>query len=113
MRKLSRNRTRLLESKSTSAQNLQRYQIQPIADFNEPWALAELPDGRLLITEKAGKLKLFDPKTGQSLDVQAIPEVAYGGQGGLGDVILDPEFQQNQQIYLSYAEVGTGGEVQS
>lgn len=101
--------TAALESKSTSAQNLQRYQIQPIADFNEPWALAELPDGRLLITEKAGKLKLFDPKTGQSLDVQAIPEVAYGGQGGLGDVILDPEFQQNQQIYLSYAEVGTGG----
>lgn len=101
--------TAALESKSTSAQNLQRYQIQPIADFNEPWALAELPDGRLLITEKAGKLKLFDPKTGQSLDVQAIPEVAYGGQGGLGDVILDPEFQQNQQIYLSYAEAGAGG----
>jgi len=98
-----------LESKSTSAQNLQRYQVQPIADFNEPWALAELPDGRLLITEKAGKLKLFNPKTGQSLDVQAIPEVAYGGQGGLGDVILDPEFKQNQQIYLSYAEAGTGG----
>jgi len=60
--------TAALESKSTSAQNLQRYQIQPIADFNEPWALTELPDGRLLITEKAGKLKLFDPKTGQSLD---------------------------------------------
>lgn len=101
--------TAALESKSTSAQNLQRYQIQPIADFNEPWALAELPDGRLLITEKAGKLKLFDPKTGQSLDVQAIPEVAYGGQGGLGDVILDPDFKQNQQIYLSYAEAGAGG----
>ncbi len=97
--------TAALESKSTSAQNLQRYQVQPIADFNEPWALAELPDGRLLITEKAGKLKLFDPKTGQSLDVQAIPEVTVAKpQVVSGDVILDPDFKQNQQIYLSYAK---------
>lgn len=94
---------------SNSPQSLQSYQVHAIADFNEPWAFVELPNGQLLITEKAGKLKLFNPKTRQILDVQAVPRVAYGGQGGLGDVVLDPNFQQNQFIYLSYAESGMGG----
>lgn len=77
--------------------------------MHEPWALVELPDQRLLISEKSGKLKLFNPATRSIQTIQGIPEVAYGGQGGLGDVILHPDFAKNQWIYLSYAERGRGG----
>ena len=67
-----------------------------------------LPDGRLLVTEKAGKLKLFDPATRALGTVTGIPEVAYGGQGGLGDVVPHPDFARNGWIYFSYAEAGDG-----
>ena len=73
-----------------------------IAGFDEPWAMAFLPDGRLLVTEKRGALRLFDPE-GDMLDVSGVPEVSYGGQGGFGDVVVHPEFEQNRLVYLSYA----------
>lgn len=82
----------------------QKFAMESYARFNEPWALASLPDGRLLVTEKAGKLKLFDPATRQALEVRGVPKVAYGGQGGLGDVQLHPNFTNNAWVYLSYAE---------
>ncbi|KAA8732380.1 PQQ-dependent sugar dehydrogenase [Acinetobacter qingfengensis] len=87
----------------------QNFQIDKIASFDEPWALTQLPDGRLLITERKGVLKIFDPLSQQSIDVFAVPSVAYGGQGGLGDVILHPDFSHNGWIYLSYATRGNGG----
>jgi aldose sugar dehydrogenase len=79
-----------------------------IAQFDEPWAMAFLPDERLLVTEKRGSLKLYsiDGPTGE---IRGVPEVAYGGQGGFGDVVLDPDFAANARIYLSYAEPGRGG----
>ena len=87
----------------------QPIQVHKISEFNEPWAMVVLPDQRLLITEKAGSLVLFNPKTRQKIAVQGVPAVAYGGQGGLGDVLLHPDFKQNHVIYLSYAEAGEGG----
>lgn len=87
----------------------QSYQIQKVATFDEPWAMTELADGRLLITERRGKLKLYDPSSSQSIDILGVPPVAYGGQGGLGDIVLHPDFANNHQIYLSYAETGKGG----
>lgn len=74
--------------------------------FNEPWAMTFLPDGRLLITEKPGQLRLFNPTTKATGTVTGIPTVAYGGQGGLGDVILHPQFASNRYVYYSYAEAG-------
>lgn len=74
--------------------------------FDEPWAMQFLPDGRLLVTEKRGVLKRFDPASGLSTSVEGVPEVDYGGQGGLGDVILHPQFSDNHWIYLSFAEAG-------
>jgi glucose/arabinose dehydrogenase len=68
-----------------------------------------LPDQRLLVTERKGQLKLFDPKTKTSLNIPGIPVVSYGGQGGLGDVILHPDFANNHWIYLSYVVKGRGG----
>ena len=76
--------------------------------FVEPWAMAFLPGGtQLLVTEKAGKLKLFT-LGGQTVEVAGVPAVAYGGQGGLGDIVLHPKFAENGMVYLSYAEPGEG-----
>jgi glucose/arabinose dehydrogenase len=86
-----------------------QFKVNKISEFNEPWAIAVLPDQRLLITEKAGSLVLFNPRTWQKIAVQGVPTVAYGGQGGLGDVLLHLDFKQNHVIYLSYAEAGEGG----
>lgn len=82
----------------------------PVAQFAEPWAMTFLPDGRLLVTEKEGRLKLLDVASKQARDVTGVPKVAYGGQGGFGDVILHPQFATNGFVYVSYSEPGNGGE---
>jgi glucose/arabinose dehydrogenase len=81
----------------------------PVAQFDEPWAMTFLPDGRLLVTEKPGKLKLLDVESGDAMDITGVPKVAHGGQGGFGDVLTHPQFSTNSQVYLSYAEAGDGG----
>ena len=84
------------------------FATEVFATFNEPWAMTFLPDGRLLVTQKTGELKLFDPTTKATGDVTGVPEVDHGGQGGFGDVILHPQFASNGIVYLSYAEAGGG-----
>ncbi len=85
------------------------FDIAVVADFEEPWAMTFIPGTpNALITEKKGKLKLWENE-GAVVDVEGVPAVAYGGQGGLGDVILHPDFANNKYIYLSYAEAGEGG----
>lgn len=81
-----------------------------IARFDEPWAMTFLPDGALLVTEKAGKLKLLPADLREAIEITGVPEVAYGGQGGLGDVVLHPRFAENGLVYLSYAEVDADDE---
>ena len=76
-----------------------------VASFDEPWAMAFLPDGRLLVTEKPGRLFVVDPD-GSNAAISGVPDVAYGGQGGFGDVALHPDFAENGLVYLSYAEAG-------
>ena len=77
--------------------------------FAKPWAMTFLPDGRLLVTEKAGALKLFDPETKAVGDVTGVPAVIDRGQGGFGDVVLHPQFATNSLVYLSWVEAGPGG----
>jgi aldose sugar dehydrogenase len=77
----------------------------PVAKLNEPWAMTFLPDGRLLVTEKKGALKVHTIG-GATGNVSGVPTVAYGGQGGFGDVVLHPQFASNALVYLSYAEPG-------
>lgn len=77
-----------------------------VARFNEPWAMTFLPDGRLLVTEKNGRLRLLNIVTRQTSEITGVPAVAYGGQGGFGDVLLHPQFATNYWVYLSYAEAG-------
>jgi aldose sugar dehydrogenase len=72
--------------------------------FNEPWAMVFINQNELLITEKSGNLVIFSIREKKRIDVSGVPSVAYGGQGGLGDIILHPDFRDNRIIYLSYAE---------
>jgi glucose/arabinose dehydrogenase len=87
----------------------QPFDVAVVADFEEPWAMTFIPgSNQALITEKKGRLKLWESEGGV-VDVAGVPAVAYGGQGGLGDVILHPDFANNKYVYLSYAEAGEGG----
>jgi aldose sugar dehydrogenase len=83
------------------------FTVTPVVKLDEPWAMTFLPDGRMLVTEKKGRLRVVttDGKLGT---VSGVPEVDHGGQGGLGDVVLHPKFASNGFVYLSYAEKGDG-----
>lgn len=84
------------------------FEVAAVAEFNEPWAMTFLPDGRLLVTEKRGQLYVVTQDGQKSEEIEEVPDVAYRGQGGLGDVILHPDYAENGLIYLSYAESGVG-----
>lgn len=77
--------------------------------LHEPWGMDFLPDGRLLLTEKDGTLKLVSPGSWTTVDVAGVPAVANEGQGGLLDVLVHPGFERNRLIYLSYAVAVEGG----
>ena len=83
-----------------------RLTAESFGEFNEPWAMVFLPSGGLLVTEKSGTLLIVDLDNRTRMPVKGLPEVAYGGQGGLGDIILDPQYKDNHWVYLSYAEQG-------
>jgi aldose sugar dehydrogenase len=77
--------------------------------LRNPWGLAFLPDGRMLVTERAGRLRIVE-RDGRLGEVTGLPRIEAGGQGGLLDVVLDPRFAENRLVYLSYSEPATGGE---
>jgi aldose sugar dehydrogenase len=79
-----------------------------VATFDTPWAIAFLPDGRMLVTEKPGKLYLVT-QTGTKQQVTGVPKVHYEGQEGLLDVAVSPHFAADRMIYLTYSEPGTDG----
>ncbi|MFM7331742.1 MAG: PQQ-dependent sugar dehydrogenase [Brachymonas sp.] len=72
--------------------------------LSSPWGLAFLPDGRMLVTEKGGTLKLLSAAGATVATISGVPAVNSSGQGGLLDVVIDPAHSSNQRIYLSYAE---------
>ncbi|MES2044770.1 MAG: PQQ-dependent sugar dehydrogenase [Pseudomonadota bacterium] len=79
-----------------------------IGQFDQPFAMALLPDGRLLVTEKPGHLKLR-ASDGSVRDIAGVPAVAFKGQGGLLDVAIAPDFASSRIVYLSYSEPQPGG----
>ncbi|MFN3415815.1 MAG: PQQ-dependent sugar dehydrogenase [Caldimonas sp.] len=81
--------------------------------LQQPWGLAFLPDGSALVTEKPGRLRRVSPQGELSAPLLGVPSVYYGAgtQGGLLDVVIDPNFSSNRRIYLSYAEPDQGGAV--
>ncbi|MEO1045209.1 MAG: PQQ-dependent sugar dehydrogenase [Pseudomonadota bacterium] len=78
---------------------------EEVAVFNEPWALTFVSDDMMLVTEKTGKLFMVG-MDGQKTEVAGVPEVDYGGQGGLGDIVLAPDFADTSMVYLSWVEAG-------
>ncbi len=96
-------------SLSVSAQVVQPSSIKlQVTELNNslqsPWGLAFLPDGRMLVTERKGTLKLLYANGQMLALIQGVPEVNSEGQGGLLDVVLDPAFAVNQRIYLTFSE---------
>ncbi|HEU0225329.1 MAG TPA: PQQ-dependent sugar dehydrogenase [Steroidobacteraceae bacterium] len=85
--------------------------VTPVATgLQHPWGLAFLPDGRMLVTERPGRLRVVSADGSLSEPVAGVPAVHAVNQGGLLDVALDPGFASNSTIYLSYAERGEGDE---
>jgi glucose/arabinose dehydrogenase len=81
----------------------------PVAHFASPWAMTFLPDGRMLVTEKAGTLRLVTADGKSSVVVVGTLPVDSAGQGGLMDVVLHPQFASNGLVYVSFSEAGQGG----
>ncbi|MBC5992268.1 PQQ-dependent sugar dehydrogenase [Pontibacter cellulosilyticus] len=96
--------------KSTVRTKAGDIKVETLADnLNHPWGMAFLPDGRLLVTERQGTLRILDKNNKLSEPLTGTPEVFSQGQGGMLDVALDPNFKQNRLVYLSFAEPGENG----
>jgi glucose/arabinose dehydrogenase len=93
----------LMSGAGALAQDLP-FKMTEVARLAEPWAMAFMPDGRLLVTERAGTLKLVDVASGGMTEISGVPAVAYGNQSGFGDVVLHPDYARNGWIYFSYSE---------
>lgn len=77
--------------------------------LRHPWGMAFLPDGRMIVTEREGDIRLVTPQGEKSPPLKGVPEAFVSGQGGLLDVALDPNHAENRLIYVSFAEPGPGG----
>jgi len=98
-------------SKSPTPQSIEaRVKVTTVADgLQNPWGLAFLPDGRMLVTERAGRLRIVEKDGSLSAPLTGVPRVLAQGQGGLLDVALSPDFERDRLVYLSYSEPGDGG----
>jgi aldose sugar dehydrogenase len=83
--------------------------VKIVEGLEQPWSLAFLPDGRILVTEKAGRLRVISKGVLDPKAIEGLPEVTVHGQGGLQDVVLHPQFEKNQLVYFSYAARGGDG----
>ena len=80
------------------------YEIVPLAEgLSHPWSLTFMPDGSILIVEQPGSIRVMRDGTLADEPVSGVPEVYFESQGGLFDVVLDPDFEENSLVYLSYA----------
>src|SRR5690606_18453574 len=77
--------------------------------LEHPWALDFLPDGRMLVTERPGRLRIVEADGRVHEPLTGLPAVQAAGQGGLLDVAVSPDFANTQRVYFSYAELGEGG----
>jgi aldose sugar dehydrogenase len=77
--------------------------------LENPWAIAFLPDGRMLVTERPGRMRIIGKDGKLSAALAAVPKVRASGQGGLHDVVLDRRYADNHTIYFCYAEPAEGG----
>ncbi len=87
------------------------YELETLAEgLAHPWGLAQLPDGSLLVTERDGDLRHLEPESGDLESVSGLPDIHVESQGGLLDVALDPAFEDEAWVYLTYAVANDDGE---
>lgn len=87
-----------------------RYTVDKLYEgFKNPWGMAWLPDGRMLVTEKAGEILVFKNNKFTGTKLEGVPKVFAEGQGGLLDIKLHPNYKQNKWIYISYSKPVEGG----
>jgi glucose/arabinose dehydrogenase len=87
-----------------------RLRVATVAEgLERPWSLAWLPDGRMLVTERPGRLRIVSADGRLSDPVKGVPEVDDNGQGGLLDILVDPGFAENRTVYFSFAEPSPDG----
>ena len=79
-----------------------------VSGLQNPWSVAFLPEGRFLVTERAGRLRVIEPGGKLAPAVEGLPDLAAGGQGGLLDVLLDAGFTENRTLFFCFSEPGTG-----
>ena len=83
--------------------------VRVVEGLQQPWSLAFLPDGRMLVTEKAGRLRVVNQGKLEPQPIAGLPQTTVHGQGGLHDVVLHPGFSKNGLVYLAYAARGADG----
>ncbi len=91
-----------------AAASARPFNSSPVAEFDTPWAIAFLPDGRMLVTEKPGRIFIVT-QSGQKTEVRDGPKVLAAGQNGLLDIAPAPDFASSSRIYFTYVEPGDGG----
>ncbi|MDR0786277.1 MAG: PQQ-dependent sugar dehydrogenase [Gemmatimonadota bacterium] len=84
------------------------FNVTKVASFNLPWRIAFLPDGQMLVTEKVGPVWLVTQQ-GEKTPVTGVPEIVYGGQGGMLGIYLSPNYETDSSVYLTYSEPHTDG----
>ena len=86
------------------------YEVKVLSEgLNKPWGIISMPDGRLLITEKEGVMRIASQNGELSAGITGLPKVNSGGQGGLLDVALDPDFSNNRMLYWTFSQEVAGG----
>lgn len=88
------------------------FNVQPqvvAQGLQNPWAIAFLPDGQFLVTERPGRMRVVAADGSLGTPLQGLPAIAAGGQGGLLDVVLDSDFARNRTLYFCYSEPATNG----
>jgi glucose/arabinose dehydrogenase len=93
---------------SQTAEESLPFKVTQVTTFSLPWRIAFLPDGRMLVTEKIGKIWLVTQE-GEKTAVANVPAVLYGGQGGMLGIYVSPNYATDHQVYLTYSEPNEDG----
>lgn len=98
------------QTRTNGVKTTSKYTFKVLTEkLNSPWGLTSLPDGRLLITEKSGNLRIVKPTGEMSDKITGLPTVDADGQGGLLGITLDPAFAQNRMVYWAFSEPVSAG----
>ena len=99
------------QTRAPVLKDMTQLEVQVVADgLEHPWGMVQLPDGRWLVTERPGRLRIVDEQGRVSDPIAGLPPVDARGQGGLLDVVVQPDFEQTRQVWWSYAEPQSKGE---